>query len=70
VRTAARGGRRTGADWSFVFGRSSEIVGAVEQLADGRWLALGPGAKEIGITNTRQAAVELVLEEAGQGEMS
>jgi hypothetical protein len=61
---AARSKRGTG-DWRFVFGSHNEIIGTVEELRDGRWLASANG-QQLGVTNTFQAAVALVREEASR----
>jgi hypothetical protein len=62
--TAARTGskqRRRRGEWRFVFNARNQIVGMVEILADGRFLATAANGQELGVTNS--FAVALVQQE-------
>jgi hypothetical protein len=63
ARTGSRQRRRRG-QWQFVHGtHDRRIIGMVEQLADGRFLATAANGQQLGITNTFAAAVALVQDE-------
>jgi hypothetical protein len=62
ARTGSKQRRRRG-EWRFVFNARNQIVGMVESLADGRFLATAASGQELGITNSFESAVALVQQE-------
>jgi hypothetical protein len=64
---ADRSKRRRRGEFKFVFGRSNEIIGVIEQRPDGLWLATAAGGRQLGLCNTIEAAIALVQEETARG---
>jgi hypothetical protein len=58
--------RRRGDNWQLIFDSHNAVIGSIEQRADGLWLALASGGREIAVCNTAQAAADLVREEAAR----
>jgi hypothetical protein len=65
-RSSKRCRRRGGGEWQLIFDSHNAVIGSIEQRADGLWMALASGGREIAVCNTAQAAADLVREDAAR----